>query len=131
MTNRFKKISTILFCIYVVAVVLLCIIKTDSLPELPRNIFGIPLDKLTHFTMFFPFPILGYCAFYPTAEGYWRKAAVLAILFIIGCAFALSTERLQAMTSYRSCELLDMVADGVGLLAGSLTTLIYIATRHK
>lgn len=131
MKSRFQKISTVLFCIYMIAVVLLCIVKTDSLPELPRSIFGIPLDKLTHFTMFLPFPVLGYCAFHPTAEGCWRKAAVLAILLILGCVFAFATERLQAMTSYRSCELLDLAADGLGLIAGSMATLIYIATTRK
>lgn len=131
MGNRFRKISIALFCIYIAAVILLCLIKTDSLPELPKSFLGIPLDKLIHFIMFFPFTILGYCTFHPADAGFWRKAAVLAIILVAGSAFAFSTERLQAMTSYRSFEVMDMAADGCGLAAGAVLTLIYIATTRK
>lgn len=131
MTKNFKRISLLLFCIYVIAVVLLCVIQTDDIPELPKTFLGIPMDKMAHFIMFCPFVILGYSAFYPTRQELWRKIAVLSILTLLGCVFAFSTERLQAMTSYRSYEIKDMVADGIGLLTGAAATLINLLTRHK
>ncbi len=131
MERKIKRTYIVLFCIYLAAVILLCVIKTDNLPELPKSFLGIPLDKLTHFAMFLPFTILGYGAFHPTTDGFWRKVVVLSILLLCGCVFTFATERLQALTSYRSYELLDMAADGSGLLAGALATLIFIATKRK
>ena len=126
MIKNIKRISLILFCIYIIAVILLCVIHTDSLPELPKSFFGLPIDKVTHSLMFLPFVILGYTAFTPTEKGLWRKMAVLAILFLLGCIFAFSTEKLQALTSHRSYETLDIAADVIGLLCGSLLTSAHI-----
>lgn len=121
----------ILFCIYIVAVILLCVIRTEGLPDLPRNFMGIPLDKVAHFIMFLPFPVLGYLAFTPYASGIWRKIAVLGIICLIGCCFAYSTEKLQSFTAYRKYELVDMSADMIGIATGALAILINIAIRHK
>ena len=59
------------------------------------------------------------------------KIAVLVILFILGCTFALATERLQAMTTYRSYELTDMTADCSAIAVGTLIILAYIIKTHK
>lgn len=131
MIRKVKRISSVLFCIYIIAVLTLCLIHTDSMPELPKSLFGIPLDKVFHFIMFLPFMILGYSTFHPINRSILRKLAVLVILSIMGCAFALATERLQAMTAHRSYELLDMAADCSAIAAGTLITLIYIVKTHK
>lgn len=131
MDRKFRKISTVLFCSYIVAVVLLCVIRTDSLPELPKSFLGIPLDKITHFVMFLPFPVLGYTTFYPTEQSKWRKFAVLGIMCVLGFAFAYSTERLQAFTSYRACETADLIADAIGICTGALAVAIHIIVTHK
>ena len=131
MEKRLKRLSLALFCIYILAVVALCVIQTEELPELPKHFLGIPFDKIAHFIMFLPFVILGYTAFMPTEQSIWRKIAVLGIFVITGCVFAFSTEKMQAMTAYRSYEITDMVADGSGLLFGCLITLAYIVKTHK
>ena len=131
MDRKFRKISTVLFCSYIVAVVLLCVIRTDSLPELPKSFLGIPLDKITHFVMFLPFPVLGYTTFSPTEQGNWRKFAVLGIMCVLGFAFAYSTERLQAFTSYRACETADLIADAIGICTGAFAVAIHIIVTHK
>ena len=131
MEKKIKKISLALFCIYIIAVIALCVIQTDELPELPKYFLGIPFDKIAHFIMFFPFIILGYVSFMPTGKNLWSKLAVLGIMLLMGCVFAFSTEKLQAMTAYRSYEILDMAADSIGLLCGTLITLIYIITTNK
>ena len=129
--KNFKRTSLALFCIYITAVILLCVIHTENLPDLPKIFLGIPLDKIAHFIMFFPFIILGYSAFHPTGTGVWRKLSVLGILLSIGCTFAFATEKLQAMTSYRSYELLDMAADGSGLIVSTLLVVIFILKTSR
>lgn len=129
--KRLKHISLILFCIYVAAVILLCLIRTDSIPELPKFILGVPLDKITHLVMFIPFPILGYMAFFPTGKESWRKFAVLGILCILGAGFAFSTERLQSLTDYRSYEIADMMADLIGIALGAIAGIIIISIRQR
>lgn len=131
MGGKYRKISTVLFCIYMIAVALLCVIRTDSMPELPKYILGIPLDKMMHMLMFLPFPILGYTSFYPERKNAWRELAVLAIVCLLGGAFAFSTERFQALTSYRSCETADLIADAVGIAIGAISVIIHIIAVHK
>lgn len=131
MVKNIKRIALVLFCIYVIAVTLLCVIQTDNIPELPKTFLGIPMDKVAHFVMFCPFVILGYSAFYPTHKALWRKIAVICILTVLGCVFAFATERLQALTSYRSCEIKDMAADGIGIFTGAMTALITQLARYK
>ena len=126
MIKNIKKISLGLFCVYIIAVILLCVIHTSSIPELPKSIFGIPLDKIAHFIMFLPFIILSYSSFAPEGKGLARKIAVLSTLLLLGSIFAFSTEKLQAMTAYRSYEVLDLAADATGLVCGTLVTLAYI-----
>ena len=48
------------FCIYIGAILYLCLTKPDNLPQTEFLIFGLPADKVAHFTMFLPFPILMY-----------------------------------------------------------------------
>lgn len=131
MEKKIKRISLALFCIYILAVVALCVIQTEELPELPKYFLGIPFDKIAHFIMFLPFVILGYTAFMPIEKGILRKIAVLGIFLVTGCVFAFSTEKLQAMTAYRSYEITDMAADASGLLFGFLITLVYIVKTNK
>jgi VanZ family protein len=53
----------------------------------------------------------------------------MAIICITGGVFAYSTEILQSMTDYRSSDIMDIAADGAGLLSGTLATIIYIIFR--
>lgn len=129
MEKKAQIISRILFCLYVTAVILLCIIKTESLPELPKTFLGIPLDKIVHFIMFLPFPILSYATFCHKDSSIWRDLALMAIICITGGVFAYSTEILQSMTDYRSSDIMDIAADGAGLLCGTLAIIIYIIFR--
>lgn len=131
MDKKLRHISGAVFCIYVAAVILLCIMKTDGLPEVPEFFLGIPLDKILHFLMFLPFPILGYMTFQVKENRIWRKLTVLAVICLLGCCFAYSTERLQALTAYRSCDMSDMAADCLGMAAGILSVIIHIIVSNS
>ena len=50
---------------------------------------------------------------------------------VLGFAFAYSTERLQAFTSYRACETADLIADAIGICTGAFAVAIHIIVTHK
>lgn len=119
-----KLVFRILFLLYVAGVLLLCFGKFDSTPSVPLELWGIPTDKLVHFGMFLPFPVLAYMAF---GQKYITiKAALLftGVTFIVGLLLALGTEWGQAhLTEYRSGDPWDFLADAIALATGSLLVL--------
>lgn len=131
MERRLKRIALFLFCFYIVAVILMCVIKTESLPELPKVFLGIPFDKIAHFIMFLPFPILGYSAFYPSECSIAREIAVVMVISVIGFVFAAATEGLQSMTEYRTADSMDMMSNAIGLMTGAAASIIYIIFKRK
>lgn len=133
MDFRKRNIWITAFCVYLAAVLYLCFMKPDSLPELRPDLWGIPLDKLAHFLMFFPFPLLSYIAFRPRQGGKWRSVAVLAVLYITGIGFAFGTEQLQGLSEYRSNDPYDFLADIIGMTASAIFTfgLILIMKNRK
>lgn len=128
----FKRIiSALIFGLYIAAVAYLCFAKPSDLPQMPNNWFGLPTDKVGHFLMFLPFPILGYITFYTEKMSIWKRLALVVILLIIGMGGALATEKIQALIQYRSAEVKDLIADGAGTLCGGILTMIYILIRKK
>ena len=78
--KKSNKIFLALFAIYLVLVAYCCFWNFDSLPAVDRTMFGIPTDKLVHFLMFFPFPILCDLAFERGWKTPWQiRLAVLAV----------------------------------------------------
>ena len=121
MTKTLKTIFKVLFYLYLVAVAVLCFGSFNSLPEVSKTILGIPTDKVVHFCMFFPFPILAFLA-YDKYTGDRKKVLLFAIVtFIVGCLIAAGTELGQAyLTEYRSGDPKDFLADFLALLSGSV-----------
>ena len=117
------------FCAYLAAVLALCLIRTDGMPQTDFSILGIPADKLTHFIMFLPFSILAYMTFWPADAGRIRKLAVLLVILIFGAGMAVATEKIQAMTGYRSGDIMDFAADMTGILAGAALTALFILLK--
>lgn len=113
-----KYISTAILFLYLVAVVALCIIQTDSLPHVEAEWFGIPADKIVHFLMFFPFPILTWLAFFKDEENKLKRTAILATVVACGIVLAAGTEVAQSFTEYRQGDILDFAADCAGMAAG-------------
>lgn len=126
-----KRISRILFFIYIAAVGALCLIRTDSLPELPASWLGIPADKIAHFCMFVPFPVLSCMSIIGRKTGIWLSVAVIIVLAAMGSAFAYGTELLQGQTGYRSYDIADFYADLAGLAAGAVISVVYIIISRR
>lgn len=127
--NRKQLISVIVFCLYIAAVAYLCFARPDDMPQLPQLWLGLPADKVGHFLMFMPFPLLGYLTFEVKGMSVGRKLFLIAILIVFGAGMALGTEYVQARLEYRSSENSDLLADGIGLITGGIFTFTYILIR--
>ena len=121
------------FCIYLAAVGVLCFIRPSSLPEMEIKTFlGLPIDKVLHFLMFLPYPVLSGLVFINREQKIPGITAIMLILAITGIGVAYGTEMIQAQTEYRSYEIADFYADLTGIAAGIILAASYIAyTRLK
>jgi VanZ family protein len=98
------------------AVCLVVVLVTALMP--PQIIGPVGWDKMNHAMTFAMLATLG-CGAYSE-----RKVQVLLSLL----AYGVLIELLQSLTDYRTAEALDVVADGVGLLAGwTFTRLLWRA----
>lgn len=132
MTEMKRRILYIsLFCIYVGSVLFLCLMKPDNLPEKEIFLFGLPADKVAHFTMFLPFTVLSYLVFFNCKRKKSVDIAILAASLFVGAGAATGTEVLQTLTMYRSAEIHDFYADLSGLCTGALAVLLYILAIKK
>ena len=133
MKGRLKTLSIIVFCIYMAAVGVLCFIRPSSLPEVDIKTFlGIPIDKILHFLMFLPYPVLAGMVFITRDQKRYAVTAILFILALSGIGVAYGTEIIQSHTDYRSYEIADFYADMTGIAVGSLITAsCIIYTRLK
>ena len=120
MTKTLKTVFRVAFYVYLIAVAVLCFGSFNSLPEVSKTILGIPTDKVVHFCMFLPFPILAFLA-YDKFTGDRRKVLLFALVtFLIGCILAAGTELGQAfLTKHRNGDALDFLADFLAILTGS------------
>ena len=118
---NYRNICRALFVLYVAVLAFLCFGNFKSMPDVPRCLFGIPMDKVVHFAMYLPFVPLGYLSFGP---GRNRNAGVriaaVALALIAGIALGAGVELLQGLTEYRSCDVADWYADALGACVGAL-----------
>ena len=125
-----KAIFITAFVIYLAAVIYLCLMKPDNLPQTELYLFGLPLDKVAHFLMFLPFPALAYMMLWEKGRRTWAELLILLSCLAVGVGLAFLTEHLQAMTQYRSSDIKDIYADMTGLGIGCIVVLINIAIKH-
>ena len=127
MTRRNQLILfRILFVLYVAAVLLLCFCQFNNTPYIPSTFLGLPTDKVVHFCMFFPFPILAFLAFDPYTNSIPSSLAFGVIVLVVGFLLAMGTEWGQAtLTDYRSGDRMDLLADGIALVSSTLIVIIW------
>lgn len=126
-----RIISSLAFCLYIAAVAYLCFASPDHIPELPQLWFGLPSDKVGHFLMFLPYPILAYQTFASKDMSPSRCSLILLIIMITGVGTAFGTEQLQAALAYRSAEIHDLYADTAGMLTGGLCVTGHILLKNR
>ena len=124
-------ISIVLFCMYILAVGIMCFIRPDEIPELGMNWMDVPVDKIVHFLMFIPFPSLAHSAMIPKEYGLVKQSLYIIAIAVLGTGTAYATEQIQDALGYRTYELNDLIADIAGIAAGSAVTLAHIALKTK
>ena len=136
MTRKRNILALVLFAVYLGAVAYCCFGHFNDLPEIGQDsLFGIPMDKVVHFLMFFPFPILCFIVFSNHVYKTWHTILAVCVVFLAGCLIAAGTEIGQSFTDYRSCDIMDFVADATSLAISSVIVLIIdlrvIKKHHK
>lgn len=130
--DKKKLILRVLFFIYLAAVLYLCFGKFENTPNVPWSILGIPSDKLVHFCMFFPFPILAFLAFDKYTETPKTTFLFSGITWVLGLLLALGTEWGQAhLTTWRSGDPLDLTADALSITLSTVLVIIWDLSKQK
>ncbi|MBP5720537.1 MAG: VanZ family protein [Bacteroidales bacterium] len=114
----------ILTVVYLVAVAVLCFANFGSEREMPLSILGIPTDKIAHFLMFLPFPVVAFFSFPLKKAGVLKSILLIVAMFVVGCLLAWGTEYVQSKLPYRTMDPADFKADGLGLICGSVGTFL-------
>lgn len=130
--DKKKLILRVLFFLYLAAVLFLCFGKFESTPDVPGTFLGIPTDKLVHFFMFFPFPILAFLAFDKYTDTPKSTFLFSGITWVLGLLLAFGTEWGQAhLTDYRSGDPLDLVSDAVSITLSTALVIIWDLSKQK
>lgn len=129
MKSNKRYIWALVLCCYFAAVLMVCLARPEQIPSLSRSLWGIPVDKIGHFLMFLPYPVIAYTAFKPTYPGRWQHILVLLAVFAVGVGLAMGTEHLQGLSEYRSYEIEDFYADILGMECSALVIFLYIIFR--
>ncbi|MCR4859131.1 MAG: VanZ family protein [Bacteroidales bacterium] len=130
--NRTRSIIfRLLMLLYIAGVAWLCFANFHKPPEAPKELFGIPMDKIVHFCMFFPFPILAFFAYDRLTETPWQALAALVSICAVGCIFAGITELIQGTLSYRTQDVNDFRADCLAIGISSLLVFIIDVSKMR
>lgn len=130
MGRKSRILFRLLLLLYLAAVAFLCLGNFGRFPSVSRTFLGIPTDKVVHFLMFLPYPLLCFLAFDKHTEKRWQSILFVLLTFISGIALAYASEWAQGhFTTYRVSDPKDATAD---ILAISISCIIvYIVDRVK
>ena len=132
MTQNLKLTFRILFFLYLGAVLFLCFAKFESLPRAEWTLLGIPSDKVVHFCMFFPFPILAFLAFDQYTHTVPASLGFTALTLAVGILLALATEWGQSyFTDWRKGDPKDFLSDLIALILSSALVLFLDIRKQK
>lgn len=127
-------LARILFVVYLAAIAFLCFMHADKIPDMQKTLFGIPTDKVAHFLMFLPFPILTFLSYDHVTKKVWSAVLFAVLTFAVGAAIAWGTEYIQGMLPYRSRDVADFRADllalGISTLGVFITDLVNLPKRN-
>ena len=130
--NRTRSLlSKLILLLYILAVAYLCFANFHKLPEVPKEFLGIPMDKIVHFCMFIPFPVLAFFAYDKLTQTPLQAFAALLCICAFGGIFAGLTEIVQGMLPYRSQDIQDYGADLLAIGISGLLVFVYDVYKMK
>lgn len=131
MKNKALLFSRIGLILYLICVAVLCLARFDNIQEVAsETLLGLPADKVVHFLMFFPFPILTYLSFRNLSRKVWHSLVFCLSVFAAGCFLGALSEVAQGLTDYRSSDPLDFRVDCISVAISSLLVLIIDLSRQ-
>lgn len=110
---------------------MLCFTSSDKLPDIQKTIFGFPTDKVAHFLMFLPFPILFYMAWDHDTSKALRSIGFNLLNLSCGILVAALTEWVQKYLPTRSMDLHDFNTDLIALAIGTAFVFLVDITHLK
>ena len=131
MKFNIRIVWILVFLLYLAAIAWLCFGNIEPGENIPRTLFGIPIDQCVHFTMFLPFPVLctiafksGWCAGREFTVCWSTLAAnIIAIVF---------ESQQHVINPYRYTQASDLIANLMGITVGLLVmSVIGVATQKK
>lgn len=132
MKTSLKRIFQLGFIVYLLAVLYLCFGKFENTPDFPWSFLGIPSDKLVHFCMFFPYPILAFLAFDRFTDTPKSTFLFSGITWVLGLLLAVATEWGQAhLTDYRSGDPWDLLADALAITLSTILVIFWDLSKQK
>ena len=132
MKTSLKRIFQLGFIVYLLAVLYLCFGKFENTPDIPWSFLGIPSDKLVHFCMFFPYPILAFLAFDRFTDTPKSTFLFSGITWVLGLLLAVATEWGQAhLTDYRRGDPWDLLADALAITLSTILVIFWDLSKQK
>ena len=128
--DRRTIIARVLFLLYLAAIAYMLFSALSNFPEFQKRFLGFETDKIVHFALFFPYPVLLYFAIGKQVRSGWKTVIFILLIFLSGCVLAAGTELIQGLTKYRSAEITDFRADALSLAISSIIALI-LNLAHK
>ncbi|MBR4134092.1 MAG: VanZ family protein [Bacteroidales bacterium] len=117
-----RLLARIVFLLYLAAVLYLCFGNFSDMSSVAKHFLGIESDKVVHFLMFLPFPILFYMAFGWRTRNPWHSMLMVLAILALGCLIAAGTELVQELIPYRAADIADFMADFLALCIASTVT---------
>lgn len=119
-------IARVLMVLYLGAVAYMLFANPEDLPSVEWSFLGIPSDKIAHFCLFFPFPVLAFFSLNVERRKSWKTALVIVAVFAVGCVLGGGSELIQGQTATRTPDVTDFLADAVGMAVSALGTFILL-----
>jgi len=129
MKCRLYNVFRILLLIYLAGVAYLCFGNFNDLPDIQKTLLGIPMDKIVHFGMFFPAPLIGYFAFNKEPLSPGKAFVSLLCICSVACIFAGLTEIIQGTLPYRSEDIKDFEADCIAI--GTAAVIVFFINLFR
>ena len=112
------RMLDIIFLTYILTLIILLVIPTNTGIKLNAYILGIRTDHFIHASLFLPF--LPYFRLKLAAKVTFK---IFLKFYLMGVLFAVFCESLQLMVPYRSFDPTDIVANVTGMTIGGLAFL--------
>ena len=124
-------IFRILTVIYIVAVAYLCFANFNRVSEFQKFFLGLPTDKIVHFCMFAPFPVMAFFSYDKATDTVLKAVAAVIVILSVGIIFAGLTEVIQGSLPYRTQDMGDFKADCLGMILSATAVLAYDIYKIK